>query len=179
MLTVTNLASGSFDPWYDKFNYALNTTQCPDGTLCPFANNQDCCDTGQGVKEIHYDYPSSAVMPTAIIELASFYAAAGYYFSTSIPYTSTYPDVIDPTTFYSATDGTSPTPMPSISTPSDVTELITFYVSTSYASSTIIPSKSISPNVSKLTKFYVSTGYALSTKITSMSAPPTGALTLY
>ena len=146
-LTVATLASGSFDPWYDKFNYALNTTQCPDGTLCPFPNNQNCCHTGRGVKELHYNYPSSAVMPTDVVELPAFYAVAGYTFPSSIPCTSTCPDVVEPSTFYAATDGSSPTPKPSTST---------------------------HPDVVKPTTFHVSTGYALSSSITSMSAPPVG-----
>ena len=141
-LTVATLASGSFDPWYDKFNYALNTTQCPDGTLCPFPKNQNCCDAGQGVKEIHYNYPSSAVMPTVVVELNSFYAAAGYTFPSRIPYTSTCPDVVEPSTFYTATDNSSPTRKPSTSNLPDVVKLTTFYVSTGYASSTSTTSMS-------------------------------------
>ena len=84
-LTIAASASGIFDPWYDKFNYTLNTTQCSDGTLCPFANNRGCCDENQGIKEVHYNYNSSAVMPKDVAELTTFYAAAGYIFPTAIP----------------------------------------------------------------------------------------------
>lgn len=80
-----NLTSGTFNPWYDKFNYALNTTQCANGTLCPFADNGNCCNKSQGIKEVHYNYNSSAVMPTDVAQLSTFYAAAGYTFPTSIP----------------------------------------------------------------------------------------------
>ena len=48
-LTIAALATGRFDPNYDKFNYALNTTQCADGSLCPFKDNRNCCDTKQGI----------------------------------------------------------------------------------------------------------------------------------
>lgn len=88
---MTASASGKFNPQYDNFNYALNTTQCPDGTLCPFANNSGCCDRNQSVTEIHYSYNSSAAMPTDVAELTTFYAAAGYTFPTSIPSTSPRP----------------------------------------------------------------------------------------
>lgn len=84
-LKTTASASGAFNPSYDTFNYALNTTQCPDGTLCPFASNQNCCDKNQGVKEVHYNYTSEAIMPTDVAALTTFYAAAGYTFPTSIP----------------------------------------------------------------------------------------------
>ncbi|CAF9916537.1 hypothetical protein IMSHALPRED_003228 [Imshaugia aleurites] len=84
-LTIAAPATGNFDPNYDKFNYALNTTQCPNGTLCPFANNQNCCDKNRGIQEVHYNDTSSAVMPTDVAALTTFYAAAGYTFPTSIP----------------------------------------------------------------------------------------------
>ena len=82
---TTASASGGFNPWYDTFNYALNTTQCPDGTLCPFASNRNCCDKNQGIKEVHYNYTRDASMPTDVAALTTFYAAAGYTFPTSIP----------------------------------------------------------------------------------------------
>lgn len=108
-----NLTSGIFDPWYDKFNYTLNTTQCSDGTLCPFANNRGCCDENQGIKEVHYNYNSSAVMPKDVAELTTFYAAAGYIFPTAIP--------PPPTTLSSSTKlpiAATPTPTtPSVPSP--------------------------------------------------------------
>ena len=77
------LASGVFDPHYDKFSYALNTTQCPDGTLCPLTNNQNCCDAKQGVREIQFNnYNGSAVMPADVSKLSAYYSAAGYAFPT-------------------------------------------------------------------------------------------------
>ncbi|KAM0803628.1 hypothetical protein BDR22DRAFT_42108 [Usnea florida] len=83
-----NLTTGlPFNGWYDTFNYQLNTTQCPDGTLCPFADNKTCCDAKKGIKEIHYSYNNSAVMPKEEAQLTAFYAAAGYTFPTSIPRT--------------------------------------------------------------------------------------------
>ena len=90
-LTIAALATGRLDPWYDKFNYALNTTQCADGSLCPFKDNHHCCDTEQGIHEIHYNYTNKAVMPSNIFELTAFYATAGYTFPTSIPSASTLP----------------------------------------------------------------------------------------
>ena len=92
-LTIAALAIGKFDPWYDKFNYALNTTQCADGSICPFKDNHSCCDTEQGIHEIHYNYTNKAVMPSNIFELTAFYASAGYTFPTSIPSTSALPSV--------------------------------------------------------------------------------------
>ena len=74
-----------FNAFYDRFNYLLNTTQCPDGTLCRFANNEACCDANKGIREIQYDYNSSAVMPKDEEQLSTFYAAAGYKFPNSIP----------------------------------------------------------------------------------------------
>lgn len=85
VLTAIASVSGIFDPYYDKFSYALNTTQCPDGTLCPLADNQNCCHANRGIKEIRYKYNSSAVMPKDVAELSTFYAAAGYTFPTAIP----------------------------------------------------------------------------------------------
>lgn len=109
-LTTTASASGQFDPRYDKFNYALNTTQCPNGTLCPFSNNQSCCNKNLGIKEVHYNYTSSAVMPAELSELTTFYAAAGYTFPTSIPSLSTPSTGLSPSTEVYAAATPTPTP---------------------------------------------------------------------
>ena len=64
------------------FNYTLNTTRCADNTLCPYANNQTCCDKGQGIVEI--DYHNNEAMPSGSSDLLaalSTYYEAGVYLS--------------------------------------------------------------------------------------------------
>ena len=37
------------------FNYAFNTTNCGDGTLCPYPNNSACCSQKRGITEIVFE----------------------------------------------------------------------------------------------------------------------------
>lgn len=57
---------------YDHFDYKLNTTICPDATVCPqnffsTADNTTCCDNHQGKTEINYH--NDAVIPIAASDL--------------------------------------------------------------------------------------------------------------
>lgn len=61
---------------FDHFKYSLNTTSCPDNTICPGPQNQSCCDAKKGKKEI--DFGNNAIIPTAMKDLSSYYKAAGY-----------------------------------------------------------------------------------------------------
>lgn len=140
-LIIAVLASGPFNPYYDKFSYALNTTQCADGTLCPFASNQDCCDAKRGVTEIQYNYTTGAVMPADVLRLSSFYSAAGYAFPTAsiVPIRS---NIVQPSTSYTTVYYTLPTSRPTKSISSDIVELSTPSAATRYTFPTSLPSAS-------------------------------------
>ncbi|KAI4241575.1 MAG: hypothetical protein LQ352_007420 [Teloschistes flavicans] len=79
---------------YDHFDYKLNTTICPDATVCPqnffsTADNTTCCDNHQGKTEINYH--NDAVIPIAASDLPDYYASAGYTIPTNGVYqTATY-----------------------------------------------------------------------------------------
>lgn len=61
---------------FDHFKYSLNTTSCPDNTICPGPQNQSCCDAQKGKKEIDFD--NNAIIPKEMKDLSSYYKAAGY-----------------------------------------------------------------------------------------------------
>lgn len=61
---------------FDHFNSKLNTTECPDKTVCPGPQNQSCCNAKKGKKEINFG--NNAIIPTAMKDLISYYNAAGY-----------------------------------------------------------------------------------------------------
>lgn len=61
---------------FDHFKYSLNTTSCPDKTICPGPKNQSCCDAKKGRKEI--DFGNTAEIPKELKDLRSYYEAAGY-----------------------------------------------------------------------------------------------------
>ncbi|KAL2041785.1 hypothetical protein N7G274_005569 [Stereocaulon virgatum] len=73
-------------PNFDHFSYARNTTQCNDGTICPFPNNQTCCDNKQGITEITYHnlraLPSS---PRNLAAALSTYYEGGAYSTVGPP----------------------------------------------------------------------------------------------
>ena len=140
-LITAALASGAFDPFYDKFSNGLNTTQCADGTLCPFASNQDCCDAKRGVTEIQYNYTTGAVMPADVWRLSSFYSAAGYAFPTASNM-SIRSNIVQPSTSHTTIHHTLPTSIPTKSIASEVVELSTFSAATSYIFPTSLPSAS-------------------------------------
>ena len=140
-LTIAASATGTFDPWYDKFNYALNTTQCADGSLCRFADNYNCCDKKQGIHEIHYNYRNSAVMPSDMFELTAFYTAAGYTFPTSIPSMSARQ------TSYAESGHTFSTLARNLSTVRDMRKPPTSYVTTGHTYPTSPSSMSQLPGV--------------------------------
>ena len=140
-LIIAALASGAFNPFYDKFSYALNTTQCADGTLCPFASNQYCCDARRGVTEIQYSYATGAVMPADVLRLSSFYSAAGYAFPTASNM-SIRSNIVQPSTSHITVYHILPTSTPIKSIASDVVELSTFSAATSYTFPTSLPSGS-------------------------------------
>lgn len=143
-LIIAALASGAFNPHYDKFSYALNTTQCADGTLCPFAGNQDCCDAKQGITEIHYNYTTGAAMPADISRLSSFYSAAGYAFPTASDM-AIRSNIVQTSTSHTTVYQILPTPIPSKYIASDVVELSTFSAVTRYTVPTSLPSTSGHP----------------------------------
>jgi len=62
--------------WPNTFSYTLNTTFCHDGTICPFPNNTDCCDHGDGITEIRFN--NANPLPSKTAGLNTYYAAAGY-----------------------------------------------------------------------------------------------------
>lgn len=140
-LIIAALASGAFNPYYDKFSYALNTTQCADGTLCPFPSNQDCCDAKRGVTEIQYNYTTGAVMPADVSRLSSFYSAAGYAFPTASDM-SIRSNIVHPSTSHTTVYYTLPTSIPTKSIASDVVERSTSSAATRYTFPTSIPSAS-------------------------------------
>lgn len=61
---------------FDHFKYSLNTTSCPDNTICPGPQNQSCCDAQKGKKEVDFD--NNAMIPKDMKDLTSYYQAAGY-----------------------------------------------------------------------------------------------------
>lgn len=61
---------------FDHFKFSLNTTSCPDNTICPGPQNQSCCDAKKGKKEIDFD--NNAIIPKEMKDLSSYYEAAGY-----------------------------------------------------------------------------------------------------
>ena len=60
----------------NSFDYDLNTTFCNDQTVCPFPNNTECCNKGQGIKEIRFN--DQNLIPTKAADLSAYYASAGY-----------------------------------------------------------------------------------------------------
>lgn len=82
--------AGHFTPNYDHFSYKLNVTICQDGTICPFPNNQTCCNAGGGKPDINFH--NAAFLPTAVNDLVSYYELAG----TAVPTTSKNPVVNNP-----------------------------------------------------------------------------------
>lgn len=68
--------SGHYAFGYTAFNYTLNTTICSDGTICPFPNNQTCCNNGQGIHEINFH--NDNILPNAAADLSTYYAAGVY-----------------------------------------------------------------------------------------------------
>ena len=63
------------------FSFTLDTTDCGDGTYCPNADNQTCCDDQQGVEEI--DYRGNQPLPTMAALLSSYYSSNNYTIPTS------------------------------------------------------------------------------------------------
>ena len=124
---VTNTAltdSGHYTTNFDHFNYTLNTTECSDGTICPFPNNQTCCFNHDGIEEVDYD--NLDVVPTAATALNTYYAVEGLTipttgFSSPVPTSfSSFSGSITTTTTSSPTSSTPKTPtlakLPTVST---------------------------------------------------------------
>ncbi|KAL6716665.1 hypothetical protein ACLMJK_006233 [Lecanora helva] len=61
----------------------LSNTQCLDGTICPNANNDACCDAGKGITEIKFN--DADLLPSGTADLLTYYAHAGY---TTLPSSS-------------------------------------------------------------------------------------------
>lgn len=60
---------------FDHFDYSLNTTTCPDQTICP-SDDPRCCSQNRGKIEIQFHY--NAAIPSARSDLFSYYSAASY-----------------------------------------------------------------------------------------------------
>ena len=63
------------------FNLTLNSTDCHDGTFCPNANNETCCINKQGVPIL--TFRNTALIPSPVTQLTSYYSAAGYSIPTA------------------------------------------------------------------------------------------------
>ena len=60
---------------FDHFDYKLNTTTCPDQTICP-SDDPMCCSQHRGKIEI--EFHNNAAIPSAKSALVSYYSAASY-----------------------------------------------------------------------------------------------------
>lgn len=76
----------------NHFNYTLNTTLCEaDDLICPFPDNETCCNSGNGIVETSFS--NTNPLPFQAADLSAYYAVAGYSIplitSTSITSTAT------------------------------------------------------------------------------------------
>lgn len=62
---------------FDHFDYRLNTTTCPDQTICP-SDDPSCCTQSRGKVEIEFHYDAAIPSPSAKAEIISYYSAATY-----------------------------------------------------------------------------------------------------